>query len=431
MRIQRLSVTDAYLADGVVALLVLSVLYAPLLIPRAGQPGPFSPWAWVLLATSALPLVWRRRHPIPCLLAIVGSLLAYNAVQHVPNQPIAWGLLVAAYSIAWDGHRGRQVIVLGVVGATALAMSKSLTTSMIGLLTMTSAYVLGVLARRREIRLQALARRAGEREREHELEVARAATGERARIARDMHDILSHAVSIMVVQAEAGPVVVRTDPERAEQAFEAIAGAGRDAMLQLRRMLGVLRDGGDADPRAPQPTVAGLAALAAQVGSTAGLAVDLRTDGERRPLPADAEVAAYRIVQEALTNTVKHAGATRVDIRLSWTPVELEITVTDDGRGGRTHVSTGHEESGSTHVDTATRADMTAHVDLPTHVDMTAHVDTVREGDEMNHVTTRRGLIGIRERAAACGGFAEAGPAPGGYRVTATLPYVRAEAAAS
>lgn len=407
MRIQRLSVTDGYLADGLVALLVLAVLYAPLVIPRANQPGPFSSWAWVLLATSALPLIWRRRHPIPCLLVIVVSLLAYNLVRHVPNQPIAWGLLVAAYSIAWAGHRGRQVTVLVVVGATALAMSRSLTTSMIGLLTMTSAYALGVLARRREIRLQALARRAGEREREHELEVARATTGERARIARDMHDILSHAVSIMVVQAEAGPVVVRANPERAEQAFEAIAGAGRDAMLQLRRMLGVLRDEGDVDPREPQPTVAGLATLAAQAGSTPGLAVDLRTDGERRPLPADAEVAAYRIVQEALTNTVKHADATRVDIRLSWTPVELEITVTDDGSGGRAHVNTGHWEGGGTRVDAA------------------------RERNEMAHAATGRGLIGIRERAAACGGFAEAGPAPGGYRVTATLPYVRAEAAAS
>lgn len=377
MRIPSLRVTDDYVADGVVALLVLAVLYAPLVVPRAGQPGPFSPWAWVLLAGSALPLIWRRRYPILCLLAIFASLFAYNSVNHVPNQPIAWGALVASYSIAWGGHRGQQVIVLMIVGGTALATSRSLTTSMIGLLTTTSAYILGILARRREIRLQALARRAGEMERRRALDVARAATGERARIARDMHDILAHAVSIMVVQAEAGPVVVRADPERAERAFDAIADAGRDAMVQLRRMLGMLKDEGDVDPRAPQPTVAGLPRLAAQVGATPGLTVDLRADGEPRALPADAEVAAYRIVQEALTNTVKHAGASRVDIRLLWTPVELTITVVDDGRGGTMHSDTG------------------------------------------------RGLIGIRERAAACGGAAEVGPETGGYRVTASLPYAR------
>ncbi|MGH3375640.1 MAG: sensor histidine kinase, partial [Actinoallomurus sp.] len=294
----RPGVIGASATDGAVALMVLAVLYAPLVIPRASQPGPFSPWAWVLLATSALPLLWRRRSPILCLLAIFVSLLAYNAVHHVPNQPIAWGMLVAAYSIAWGGRRGQQVVVLLVVGGTALATSRSLTTSMIGLLTTTGAYVLGILARRREIRLQALAHRAGEIERERALDLARAATAERARIARDMHDILAHAVSLMVVQAEAGPVVVRASPERAERAFEAIASAGRDAMVQIRRMLGVLKDEGEAGTRAPAPTVAGLPGLVEQVGGTPGLTVGLETKGAPRALAADTEVAAYRIVQE-------------------------------------------------------------------------------------------------------------------------------------
>jgi signal transduction histidine kinase len=370
----RLRVSDAYLTDAVVALLVLAVLYAPFVIPRVSQPGPFSPWAWVFTAGCGLPLIWRRRFPLLCLLAIFASLFCYNQVRHAANQPIAWGMLVAAYSIAWGGRRGQQVVVLLVVGGTALATSKSLTTSAIGLLTTTGAYVLGVLARRREIRLRTLAHRAGEMERERELDVARAATAERARIARDMHDILAHAVSLMVVQAEAGPVVVRSSPERAEQAFDAIAGAGRDAMVQLRRMLGLLKDEGGMDTRAPQPTVAALAELAEQVGATPGLTVGLQHTGEPGPLPADAEVAAYRIVQEALTNTVKHAGATRATVLLEWTATGLLITVTDDGCG-----------------------------------------DTGPAG---------YGLIGIRERATACGGDAEAGPMPGGgHRVTASLPY--------
>jgi signal transduction histidine kinase len=368
-------VSDAYLTDGVVALVVLAVLYAPFVVPRASQPGPFSLWAWIFMATSALPLVWRRRFPITCLLVIIISLFCYNQVRHAANQPIAWGMLVAAYSIAWGGRRGQQIVVLLVVGGTALATSRSFTTSIVGILTTTGAYVLGILARRREIRLQALAHRAGEMERERELDLARAATAERARIARDMHDILAHAVSLMVVQAEAGPVVVRASPERAEQAFDAIAGAGRDAMVQIRRMLGVLKDEQDMGTRAPQPTVAGLPVLVEQVGGTPGLTVDLRNEGEPHRLPADAEVAAYRIVQEALTNTLKHAAATRVNVRLEWKDTELVITIADDGRGGTGAVGSGN------------------------------------------------GLVGIRERAAACGGTAETGPVPGGYRVTASLPY--------
>ncbi|GLY88477.1 sensor histidine kinase [Actinoallomurus iriomotensis] len=370
-------VAEPYLADTVVALMVLAVIYAPFLLPRANQPGPFSVWAWIFAAGTALPLIWRRRFPLACLLAIFVAMLCYNQVRNAASEPIGWGMLVAAYSIAWGGRRVREAAVLLVIGAVAIALSRSLTTSVIGVLTTTGAYVLGLLARHREIRLQALAHRAGEMERERELDLARAATAERARIARDMHDILAHAVSIMVVQAEAGPVVVRANPDRAEQAFDAIAEAGRDAMVQLRRMLGVLKEEHDTGSRAPQPTVADVPALVEQVDGTPGLRVGLRVAGEVRPLPADAEVAAYRIVQEALTNTVKHAGASRVTVSLDWSDTGLEVTVSDNGDGGGKTAGAGH------------------------------------------------GLIGIRERAAACGGTAEAGPVRGGYRVTATLPYAQ------
>ncbi|MFB9834068.1 sensor histidine kinase [Actinoallomurus acaciae] len=368
-------VGEPYVTDTVVALMVLAVVYAPFVLPRANQPGPFSPWAWVFTAGTALPLIWRRRFPLACLLVIFAALFCYNQVRHAASEPVAWGMLVAAYSIAWGGRRVRELAVLLVIGAVAIAFSRSLTTSLIGVLTTTGAYVLGLLARHREIRLQALARRAGEMERERELDLARAATAERARIARDMHDILAHAVSIMVVQAEAGPVVVRADPDRAEQAFDAIAGAGRDAMVQLRRMLGVLKEKRDTGSRAPQPTVASLRALVEQVDGTPGLKVGLRASGEARALPADVDVAAYRIIQEALTNTVKHAGARRVTVSLDWGDTGLGITVVDDGDGAAKTAGTGN------------------------------------------------GLVGIRERAAACGGTAEAGPVRGGYRVTATLPY--------
>jgi len=184
----------------------------------------------------------------------------------------------------------------------------------------------------------------------------------------------------MVVQAEAGPVVLRTDPERAERAFDAIAEAGRDSMVQLRRLLGILDDQEDASIRAPQPTVAAVPELVAHTDGT-NLRVDLRTWGEPRPLSTDAEVAAYRIVQEALTNTVKHAAARTATVRLDWRDADLVISVTDDGHG--------------------------------------------LEGAAADPHTGGHGLIGIEERARACGGNAETRPAAGGgFEVIARLPYM-------
>jgi signal transduction histidine kinase len=174
--------------------------------------------------------------------------------------------------------------------------------------------------------------------------------------------------------------------------FDAIAGAGRDAMTQLRRILGVLKeepvqDGSaqDGSDRSPQPGVAALAGLVRRTGDSTGLRVELRSAGEARPLHRDTEVAAYRVVQEALTNTVKHAYASRVRVELDWTEHELTLTVTDDGRspGGTRAGGGGH------------------------------------------------GLIGIRERAAACGGTARTGPArDGGFQVVVRLPVAAGRQAA-
>jgi signal transduction histidine kinase len=389
----------AWLGDGVVALVVLAVVYVPFVLPGTSRPGPFSPWAWVFIAGTALPLLARRRFPLLTLVAVFSSLICYNAVPNAADEPVAWGLLVAAYSAAWSDRRIRQVVLLLAIGGVTIAFARSPATSAVGIMTTVGGWILGRLARRRENRLQDLARRAADLERERELDRVRAAAAERSRIARDMHDILAHAVSLMVVQAEAGPVVVRTQPERAEQAFDAIAGAGRDAMAQLRRLLGLLRDEPAAPddghergarPPEPTPTVAALPALIGQVNSTTGLVVELSSSGRPQPLAADAEVAVYRIVQEALTNTVKHAGAGRATVGLDWTGAELRITAVDDGGGVSPAATTG------TPPPTASGG---------------------------------RGLIGIRERAAACGGTAQAGPVPGGFQVRATLPYEQPRAA--
>jgi signal transduction histidine kinase len=290
------------------------------------------------------------------------------------SEPISWGVLVAFYSSAWVGRRWQQVVVITLITVTSLASMKNPTTATIGMLVGGAALLLGTLARRRDARLRELAYRAGQLERDREMEAARAVLTERARIARDMHDILAHAVSLMVVQAEAGPVAMRSSLERAEKAFDAIASAGRDAMVQLRGTLGMLKQEQDTGIRTPQPGVAAIPALVDQVRST-GLTVSYSVSGTPGRLMPEAEVAAYRIVQEALTNTIKHARAQAVTVTLDWSD-RLGITVRDDGRGSARSAGDG---SGN-------------------------------------------GLIGIRERAASCGGAAELSFDPRGCTVTALLP---------
>lgn len=380
----RLRTTSTYAVDTAVAAAVAVPVSVPFLTEPPGPGGPTALGA-LLNAGTVVPLCWRRRAPfvVPVIIAAFAILVS---VYHRPGQDLQYGGLVAIYTVADLGRRWqRRGFLWGILitfPPAGLLKRYSAGEFMFTLLLPLSAYLLGTLARTSRARTEALEERAGQLERRREADAARAAAEERAGIARDMHDVLAHAVSIMVVQAEAGPVVVRSDPDRAERAFEAIAEAGRDAMVQLQRMLGVLKPEQDVRVRAPQPTVAALPELVAQVDEMT-LRVSLRAQGAPRPLPPDAEVAVYRIVQEALTNTVKHAAARSATVRLDWTDDDLVVTVTDDG------VGTGGAAAG------------------------------LRAGGH--------GLIGIRERAAACGGEADTGPAPGGgFKVAARLPYAHA-----
>ncbi|MFK4064845.1 sensor histidine kinase [Streptomyces sp. NPDC029674] len=367
--------------DTALAAVVLFAVSLQFLFPDEGGDA-LSPAGYLLGAGTAVPLVWRRRAPFLVACAVTCCTPAM-AVHHRPPPDIVYGGLVALYTVAalarpWQ----RRVMLAGWLVGTTVTMAFHERAEPyeypFHLLSLVSAYALGSLARVQRAYTAALEDRARRLERERASETARAVALERATIARDMHDILAHAVSLMVVQAEAGPVVVRTDPPRAEAAFDAIASAGRDAMVQLRRILGVLREPVPraSGERSPQPSLDALPGLVEQV-RLAGLEGELVVAGVPHTLSADVEVAAYRIVQEALTNTVKHARATRVCVQLEWRAGELLVTVTDDGHG--------EGDSG---------------------------------GDGGGH-----GLVGVRERAAACGGRAEAGPAPGGgFRVVARLP---------
>ncbi|MFD9439658.1 sensor histidine kinase [Streptomyces sp. NPDC060006] len=392
----RVRSANPYVVDAALAALVLFAASLQWMFPDEGDDR--LTWQGFLLGVgTAVPLVWRRRAPFPAACA-VSVFTPAMAVYHAPPPDIAYGGMVVLYTLAalappWQ----RRFMLTGwLVGASMTMMHKEDAQPFeyaFQLLSFVSAYGFGMLSRLQRAYTAALEDRARRLERERAADTARAVAQERARIARDMHDILAHAVSLMVVQAEAGPVVVRSDPERAEGAFDAIAGAGRDAMTQLRRILGVLKDepvdGGSA--RLPQPGVAALAGLVRQVEDTTGLRVALRCAGEPRPLHRDTEVAVYRVVQEALTNTVKHAYASSAQVGLDWTDDELTLTVTDDGQGPADTAGDGGRGG---------------------------EPDGGGGGGGGGH-----GLIGIRERAAACGGTARTGPGrDGGFRVVVRLP---------
>ncbi|MFJ7489781.1 sensor histidine kinase [Streptomyces sp. NPDC097727] len=367
--------------DLLIALLVQAAMTMPFVVPRAPE-LPHATWtAYGLTTLTVLPLVARRRAPVAVLIAVLAAGGLYTFTVDGPGQPLPYTGLVAFYTVAELSSPPKRT---GIVVLTTLAVlcsvgidSNDIRELLFSLFVFAAAYAFGRLAVTRKAYLRAVEDRARQLELTHRIEAEQAAARERARIAREMHDILSHAVSLMIVQAEAGPVAVRTAPERAEAAFDAISETGRDAMVQLRRMLGVLRENESA-PREPQPVLDELPGLVERVRGS-GLEISYEVTGPARPLGLAVEATVYRIVQEALTNVVRHAAADTVCVHLDHGTRALIITVTDDGCG-------------------------------------------FAGGAGM-------GLIGIGERAAAHGGTADTGPGPGGrgFRVRVTIPQTRTQ----
>lgn len=341
--------------------------------------------SYSLASLASLPLVWRRRSPLLVLIVTGLATIAITRLGMVHEVP--YGQLVATYTVAsLSGPIVRAVAIAGTVAGIAFALAEKTNVLPIGstILIFGGAYALGAIARSRRGLIETLEARA----RTLAADYAEAASRERERIARDMHDILAHSVNLMVVQAEAGPVVVRSNPARAVTIFDAIADAGRDALTQLRRTLGVLRS--EPASRTPQPGLDGLESLVAQARGT-GMPTTLTERGHRRPIAPDVAVAVYRVVQESLTNAVKHAHASRIDVRLRWEEDGLDLEIRDDGRGRGGRGGPGRMPSGG------------------------------------------HGLIGMRERVAACGGTLSAGPADdgNGFRVAARLPLTEQAATAA
>ncbi|MEH1126746.1 sensor histidine kinase [Micromonospora sp. CPCC 206061] len=346
-------------------------------VPYPVPPPPFMPPAddgeiagavlVVLVACGALAL--RRRYPLAVLLVVIVATVV------TPHPRLTFfACVVAAYSAAaYSPYRAQTMVSLAVAAlAVSVFQDEALPTvpNKYATFLILVPIVVASLGRR-TWRMRALTL-----EREQTEAVRRAAEQERARIARELHDVVTHNVSVMVIQAGAARKVMDAAPDQARQALLAVEAGGRAAMAELRHVMGLISPAADAPDLAPQPGLDGLVTLVERVRA-AGLPVDLTVEGRSRPVPAGVSLTAYRVVQEALTNTVKHAAGATATVTLGYEVEHLRVEVLDNG--GRPNASTATGNG--------------------------------------------RGLVGLRERMAIYGGTLDAGPRPtGGYRVRAVIP---------
>lgn len=345
--------------------------------------------AWARYASAllvSLPLYARTRHPWITLAVVLGTIVGANLIgvnQDNYTAEIIAGV-TATYSLA--ARRPVSHAIAGSILAVAACLVTVVDPVDVGsaawiVLILGGPALAGAVIRDRRLLIERLESTTADLEAGRVLVARAAADQERTRIARELHDVVAHAVSVIVVQAGAAEKLVGADDDRARASLRAVGDSGREALGELRRLLAVLRTD-DPDAKAgpdltPQPGLAGLDRLVEPM-ARAGITVRIERSGTSIDLPRGVDLTAYRIVQEALTNVVKHAGADQVDVRLRFGVGDLDLRIDDNGNGGPSpHHPTG---SGS-------------------------------------------GLTGMRERAASCGGVVVAGPRPdGGFRVSARLP---------
>lgn len=339
----------------------------------------------VVVAVATLGLAWRRRWPFATLCVVALAIAGPEIFG--PLTFTLWGhfvpLIVAAYSAArWCTPR------LAVIGAAIVAVTIAVVMLRVpaagsagnipfALVPATASMIAGQVLQRRQVRARELTDRARRLESGHEAEVTAALVAERSRIARELHDVVAHCVSVMVVQAGVAEAMLDRSPEGAREPLQAVQKTGRDAIAELTRMLGLLR-GGAGDPPgalAPQPGVAQLPELMDRLTSS-GLDAQLVCVGAVRPLPPGVDLTVFRVVQEALTNTLRHAGlGAQARVELRYLPAQVEVEVTDNGTTAGPPAVGGH------------------------------------------------GLIGMAERVSVFGGSIEVGRRPqGGFRVSVALP---------
>ncbi|MEV4560486.1 sensor histidine kinase [Kitasatospora sp. NPDC049285] len=392
-RLRELERRNPWLLDAAVVAVVFLAFCVPDLVHAHGDEEPrghriaFAPLPVpAMLAFQAglvLPLLWRRRRPAAALAVIAAVFVVQWSLGSVLRADGA--LLVALYGLTLHGRLrdlawacaavpvGLAVVEIRLAGAVPLWDSLFFLSA-----TITAAVALGIAVRVRRAQLAGLRERAARLEIERDQRSRLAAATERTRVAREMHDIIGHNLSVIITLADGGAYAAQVAPERSREALQLIGDSGRQALGELRRMLGVLRDRGDGPELAPQPGIADLDELCARIRS-AGPEITYRSEGDLDALDRGVQLMTYRIVQEALTNTLKHAGPrTRARVAVVLDGGRLWVRVDDSGPGGEPAAGTPPGEG--------------------------------------------HGIAGMRERAALYGGTVVAGPAPGGgWSVVADL----------
>ena len=335
-----------------------------------------------LVVIAIAPLLWWRRFPFGAPAAV----FVINAVEsfidgRLPMFTVATFISVMAAVFLFGILEDRRqavvglAIALGAAGVVTLNDPGQGWSDFAGVVLLFSiAWLTGFAIGRKLEQASAAQERAERLESEREAEARAAVAEERARIARELHDVVGHSVSVMTVQASAVRRRLLPDQEQEREALEIVEQTGREALAEMRRLVGVLRRPEEAPALAPQPSLQHLDRLVAQAGES-GLPVELRIEGEPTPLPPGVDLTAYRLVQEGLTNAIKHARASKADVVVTYSDGTVEVSVTDDGTGDGDGGGGGH------------------------------------------------GLVGMRERVSVYGGELEAGPRPeGGYALKARLP---------
>ncbi|MGY0068876.1 sensor histidine kinase [Streptomyces sp. QTS137] len=380
--------------DGFWAVVLFGIsVFSGAPVEEAQGTAPTAVTVPVMLLLSLVVALRRRMPERMLILTVVVGVL--QVVLDVAPVPADFAMLVIVYTVAAVGARWASRLALGAgLCAAPVAQARwplddvgvagNIAMVVFQTVPFVLAWVLGDSIRTRRAYFAQLEERAARLEREREAQAKVAVAAERARIARELHDVVAHNVSVMVVQADGAAYVLDAAPDQAKKALETISSTGRQALAEMRRLLGVLRTGEheEAGEYVPQPDVRQIEDLVEQCRGS-GLPVDFKVEGTPRPLPSGLELTAYRIVQEALTNTRKHGGPnTGASVRLVYFDDGLGLLVEDDGKGAPHEL---YEEGGF---------------------------------DGQGH-----GLIGMRERVGMVGGTLDAGPRPGGgFRISVLLP---------
>jgi len=329
--------TRQLVADAALAVTLAVLTWGTIELDRGCEcPRPW--WALSLILAQTLPLALRRVTPVPVWL-LVGLATGVHGASDLADPPVYFGALVATYTVASLSSRRSSVVVAGVTAVAILAAmlaagDATLTDVVLNAVVFGTAWILGDSVRVHRAYTAELEDRATRLQRQRQEDAWRAAAAERLRMSREVHDIVAHHVSLIVVQSEAAQVMLPARPEKAAESVGAIGATARQALGELRGLLGTLRrDDPGPDGLSPQPGDAEIASLVGSVRD-AGLPVELVVDGTPRPLPAGVALSAYRIVQEALTNVLKHAGPAAATVSLRYGDRQLEVRVADDGVGG-------------------------------------------------------------------------------------------------